>query len=507
MSNVVKMTIQFRRDTTENWLLNKDIVPASGEPCYDINAKTLKVGDGSTTYENLPILGGVNVEATADGTSIVIEDGALKLAGFDAAEFGAYLRKSEDGKMEWVIPTNEELDDLKTVISGLQVDVDSMKSILTPTDDGVKPLLERVEIVEDKTDTLEVQVAEINETIEDVVARTVSEEVAAQIDDFATKVSDDEIINTFKELVDYVANHGGEVETLVNDISGLKSLVGEISVQEQIENAIRDSGHITEEELEPIRTAIDEISEFYLTKEEADVTLQAIEYEISHKPVGALVDYKNEEIRIMCPSDTQWVLQNSGEGENPSVYYIGLKAYAPNNAVSFKEDLAERISDDTMYYFEENDFAGTDIYGRKYSIVLLPVAQYDENTDTWAYYGDNSSVNEYVGWYYSVEWYDESGKVIKSDIIRINLSNANCHNVAEPYYMSDVVKGIRINGTLVDVVDNIANITVTTELKGSDEVTIAEDGTLGIGTISFSKIAQAEGEVIVLDGGASGVTL
>jgi seryl-tRNA synthetase len=53
----IKTVIQFRRDTTQNWLLNKDVVPATGEPCYDIDLKTLKIGDGITTYENLPVMG------------------------------------------------------------------------------------------------------------------------------------------------------------------------------------------------------------------------------------------------------------------------------------------------------------------------------------------------------------------------------------------------------------------------------------------------------------------
>lgn len=48
---------QFRRDTTENWIANKDIKPAAGEPCYDIDLRTLKIGDGKTTYENLPVIG------------------------------------------------------------------------------------------------------------------------------------------------------------------------------------------------------------------------------------------------------------------------------------------------------------------------------------------------------------------------------------------------------------------------------------------------------------------
>lgn len=163
----------------------------------------------------------------------------------------------------------------------------------------------------------------------------------------------------------------------------------------------------------------------------------AREYEISHKPEGTLVDYRDKEIRVMCPSDTEWTLQNSGEGSDASMYYIGFKAYAPEGAVSFKEDLAETITDDTMYYFEGNDFAGIDAYGRKYSIVWLPVANYDGSV--WTYYGASSTTSKYIGWYYTVKWYNANGAMIDADQIRINLSNEACHITATPSYINEVI--------------------------------------------------------------------
>ena len=162
------------------------------------------------------------------------------------------------------------------------------------------------------------------------------------------------------------------------------------------------------------------------------------EYEISSKPVGTLVDYRDKEIRIMCPADTEWTLQNSGANADANKHYIGLKAYAPEGAVSFKEDIADKIADETMYYFEGNEFAGVDEFGRKYSIVWLPVAVYEEATSTWTYYGENSSAEKYIGWYYSVEWYDADGVIIASDCIKINLSNEDCHAVIEPYYVGKI---------------------------------------------------------------------
>lgn len=56
----LKTTIQFRRDTTENWVTNKGVVPAAGEPCFDKDTGVLKIGDGVATYENLPRVGGVS---------------------------------------------------------------------------------------------------------------------------------------------------------------------------------------------------------------------------------------------------------------------------------------------------------------------------------------------------------------------------------------------------------------------------------------------------------------
>lgn len=167
---------------------------------------------------------------------------------------------------------------------------------------------------------------------------------------------------------------------------------------------------------------IDAIPELYVARK----------YEICSKPNGTLVDYREKEIRVMCPYDTEWKLQTSGENADANVYYIGFKAYAPDGAVSFKEDLAEIIADNTMYYFDDNDFAGTDANGRKYSIVWLPVAK---NTDgVWTYYGANSTKFKYIGWYYTVEWYSNENKLLDTETIRINLSNEDCHNNINSFF-------------------------------------------------------------------------
>lgn len=160
---------------------------------------------------------------------------------------------------------------------------------------------------------------------------------------------------------------------------------------------------------------------------------EARKYDISGTPVGTLVDYRDSEIRIMCPSDAEFVRQSVGANGNPNMYYMTFKAYAPEGAVSFKEGDRGVIIDE-MHTFD-GPASGVDEFGRHYSVCWLALAMYDENNDVWTYFGKNSTESKYIGWDYCVEWFDENGIKIGYDSVRINLSNEDCHNNIRPYYM------------------------------------------------------------------------
>lgn len=454
-TNLIKMTIKLRRDTFENWELHKTEVPAEGEPCFIIDKNILKIGDGHTEFQYLEPINGV--ELSGDGKSIILEGKTLKLAGFDDATAGMQLRKGEDGTLEWFTPSTETVEDLQSDVTGLQTsvtglesDVADLQAIVGTADEGSGTLLSRIESLEKDMDT------------------------------FVTSMDDDGKVETLKELIEYVNTHGQAAADMASEIESLNKLVGSDPVADQILAAITAS------------------------ETKANAVFEHVKYEISSKPVGTLVDYRDKEIRVMIPAGTQFEHQTSGTNFDANAYYIGFKAYAPDGAVSFREDLAEIISDTTDYYFEGNEFAGVDEYGRKYSIVWLPVAKYADGV--WTYYGDNSSKDRYIGWYYSVEWYGADGKCIGSDCIRINLSNKDCHNAVEPFYMANVIKGVSVNGTLLDAVDGVVNVEIaeqTLGVKSSDEIDVAEDGTLSIKQISISKIVQDDDTIIVMDGGAA----
>lgn len=163
-------------------------------------------------------------------------------------------------------------------------------------------------------------------------------------------------------------------------------------------------------------------------------------FEITSVPEGTLIDYRDKEIRVMCPADIKWVKQSVGSTGNANMYYMGFKAYAPDGAVSFKEGDRGVIIDE-MFDFND-DFAGTDEYGRNFSICWLALASYNEASDTWTYFGKNSNEEKFIGWDYIVEWYDANGIVIASDCVRINLSNENCHYSTKPYYVGGMMKEI-----------------------------------------------------------------
>lgn len=160
-------------------------------------------------------------------------------------------------------------------------------------------------------------------------------------------------------------------------------------------------------------------------------------YEITSVPEGTLVDYRESEIRVMCPANTEFTKQVVGNGGDPNSYYMTFKTYIHNdNVVGYKEHLGNQVDEEILTDLK------TDEYGRRYQPTWLALAKYDETTNTWNYYGANSTAEKYTGWDYQIDWFNADGVMIASDCIRINLSNENCHSSIEPYYVGNMMKEI-----------------------------------------------------------------
>lgn len=151
-------------------------------------------------------------------------------------------------------------------------------------------------------------------------------------------------------------------------------------------------------------------------------------YDITDVPVGTIIDYREDEIRIMCPKNTEFVKQAVGSGGDPNCNYFTFRTYVPSDdVVGYREHLGDQVDAETL-----TDFS-IDEYGRRYQPTWLALARCDAD-GVWAYYGAKSTKEHYIGYDYQIDWYNADGVMIASDCVRINLSNEECHFTIEPFY-------------------------------------------------------------------------
>lgn len=241
-TQIIKMTYQLRRDTAANWELYKHVVPAAGEPCFELDTNILKIGDGIHSYGELEPIGGI--EITGDDNSVMLDDGVFRLFGFENAEVGAQPYVGEDGTLRWAVPSTETVDGLQLVIEQLQKDVKAINTNIGEVPAG-KTLIELIGEAKYDDTTLVGRVA-ANETAIAGMDATIEAKVAAGINEFATKLVENDVVDTFKEVIDYITEHQGAATAMVTDIAALKRLIGDTPVAEQISTAV--AGKVDKEE-------------------------------------------------------------------------------------------------------------------------------------------------------------------------------------------------------------------------------------------------------------------
>lgn len=170
----------------------------------------------------------------ADGKDAAIA--AAKKAGDDAAAAVTTLEGKVNTNKTDIAAINTKIGtipDGKTVAQAIE----DAKAAATYDDKEVRGLI--------KNNTDAIDVLNGVDTIDGSVAKSVKD----AINDFATKISDDGKINTFKELVDYAAAHGSEYTAAIADIAANKSAIdalngdGAGSVSKAVNDAI-DGLHI-----------------------------------------------------------------------------------------------------------------------------------------------------------------------------------------------------------------------------------------------------------------------
>ena len=248
--------------------------------------------------------------------------------------------------------------------------------------------------------------------------RTVAAEEAAKIVDAAP-----EALDTLKEVADWIHNDESGAAAMAATIGRHEVILGGFGDENQPASVI---DYVTGE-VNKINATIEQNEtnnrNTYISKKQAYKTLEATKYDVSALPQGAFVTYKDTEIRVCCPENSVFTEQSVGPTGNPNMYYMTFRAYAPDNAVYFKEGDRGIIVDEKFDF--NGPASGVDEFGRKYSVLWLALAQ--KTADGWNYFGKNSNEAKCLGWDYIVEWYDANDVLVGSDSVRINLTNENCH--------------------------------------------------------------------------------
>lgn len=188
------------------------------------------------------------VYTLATGTA----NGTVKFNGTDVAVAGlgsAAYTNSDAYDVNGAAQTAE--DNAKAYADGKDTAIAAAKKAGTDAQDAVNTLSGKVGTVpENKTVVEMISDAQTAATYDDTdvkaginanadaitklngtsaVEGSVDKKVADAINEFATKVSDDQTVNTFKELIDYAAAHQGEYSTLSGEVQANKTAIATLN--------------------------------------------------------------------------------------------------------------------------------------------------------------------------------------------------------------------------------------------------------------------------------------
>ena len=179
-------------------------------------------------------------------------------------------------------------------------------------------------------------------------------------------------------------------------------------------------------------------------KDRLDV-LEQEKFKVTGVPEGTIVEYRCNEIRVMCPVDAEFKQQEVGEGGNANMYYMALTTQAPEGAVACNEGDKGIISERNI-----------NLDGKKSKTIWLALASL--SGANWTYFGKSSTGANLIGWDYIIEWLDAEGKIIETNCIRINLTNEGCHGLSMFSAVKEFSKMFKFNdaGELIVTINGVS---------------------------------------------------
>lgn len=230
--------------------LNASVNPSTTALYYISDINCLAKWDGSKYVQINRDTGVTSVEVTGAGnavTAAVIDATGRKLTLTKGATYvtAAEVDAKITDKIGAIDGTVKKYIDDKT--SGIVTDA-SMADLtkrVDATETSISTLSGKVGTVPaDKTVVKMIEEAQAAATYDDAVVKadikknadaigvlngsgegSVDKKITDAFNDFATKVSDDGVVNSYKELIDWAATHGAEAATMAGEITALKNIL------------------------------------------------------------------------------------------------------------------------------------------------------------------------------------------------------------------------------------------------------------------------------------------
>lgn len=230
--------------------LNANVNPSTTALYYVADINCLAKWDGSKYFQINRDTGVTSVEVTGAGnavTAAVIDATGRKLTLTKGATYvtAAEVDTKITDKIGAIDGTVKKYIDDKTAGIVTDASMEALTKRVDAAENNVNTLSEKVGVVPaGKTVVKMIEEAQTAATYDDTAVKvdikknadaigvlngsgegSVDKKITDAFNDFATKVSDDGVVNSYKELIDWAATHGAEAATMAGEITVLKNIL------------------------------------------------------------------------------------------------------------------------------------------------------------------------------------------------------------------------------------------------------------------------------------------
>lgn len=552
--NAAALTLpQKQADGTIAWVPISAIVEGDGNTVTEVSAedKSINIDSTQTTDDDGRVSSikydiKVNISATENNTIELKEDGLFVAT---PESYDDSVIKSDIESLKGLVGETSVESQIDAKIENYATKTEA-QGYADAKDEAIAAAKKSGDDAQADVDALEIRVGSTEASIQTLngdstVEGSVDKKITDAINSFATEISEDGTINTFRELVDYVATHGGEAAEMASAIDALETKVGEKSVSVQINEAITAANldqYATDLELSAAKDKItalegkvdvEKVSVAIATalqeaKDYADENDSEYDDTSIIQRITALeeVDHShtNKDILdgITSQNITDWNDAVSKEHEHANKNLLDSYTQTEENladAVSKKHahenmDILNGISAEKIAKWdtaEANYISEVDtelkVENEKLSIVSVDSSKISgiknsEDVEISLIDALNNKVDKVDGMGLSSNDF--------TDELLIKLNNI------EAGAQLNVIEGIKFNGVLLEVgedktVDIVHNIAIANSeelgvVKSSNQengVSVANDGTMSVNSLNVNKLVQTDGEELIINCGAA----